>query len=665
MDVDEELPGPSRASEDKANQASSVSQRVELTEETRALSDASLDNETNAAAGLDNEKNADAGLPRAWTEDGWHTVLSRRQKKKNRKSEKEPEKETEKKNGKSPGNSSAATGGEIQTKRDFRRRKRRGPPPLPKEDIKVILRPHKGLIVKNLLGSELSVAVIEACRNNFGGDSFLLRVHPGSNIVILSTPHEQVAGRLREISQLKIRGQIHPFNAYVADPEDVLRGIVHGLPPGTTQAELMANLRIRTQGVNIERARMLGSSKSAIITFTGNVLPRCVYFMGAEAICYPYKPTIQVCKICRSTGHRTDVCPTPNANVCSKCGASNPSQGHECIPNCAICGEEHATGDTSCRKKLKNVPPRISRVEQPRRKTEWTNKESEFPQLEQQRQKPHRWFSSEREEAAQQSRQGSRSPSRSRSRSRSQQQPTTTNRPEETPGKCNMKKISSSSGEKSSPQAGKAEDEAAAASRTTNQVSWVRVVSPSAPITDNHQYRKIIEENKRLTQQIKQLRNQMTAERKEYQLAISSMEKKFENAIKTLQTSGSVGNPNEGKKEVQECSTHEEKTETSEGMGEDIFGTPSQSSELIQQVQTQVQENREGIANINKLLGDFMTEIKAFVGEELRIQRQYVNEAVGGLQRAINKRPLSTPVSDKPSKAGRDDADTPMQHGQK
>ncbi|KAH8021659.1 hypothetical protein HPB51_016055 [Rhipicephalus microplus] len=82
-----------------------------------------------------------------------------------------------------------------------------------------------------------------------------------------------MADRLREINQLKIRGRIHPFNAYVADPEDVLRGIVHGLPPGTTQADLMANLRIRTQGVKIERARMLGSSKSAIITFTGDVLP--------------------------------------------------------------------------------------------------------------------------------------------------------------------------------------------------------------------------------------------------------------------------------------------------------------------------------------------------------------------------------------------------------
>ncbi|KAH8028966.1 hypothetical protein HPB51_021668 [Rhipicephalus microplus] len=161
-----------------------------------------------------------------------------------------------------------------QVKREFQRRIRRGPTPLSKEDIKVILRPHKGLTVKNLFGSELSMAVIEACWNSFGGESFLQRVHPGSNIIILSTPHEQVSGRLREINQSKIRGRIHPFNAYVADPEDVLRGIVHGLPPGTTQADLMENLRIRTQGVKIERARMLGSSKSAIITFTGDVLPR-------------------------------------------------------------------------------------------------------------------------------------------------------------------------------------------------------------------------------------------------------------------------------------------------------------------------------------------------------------------------------------------------------
>ncbi|KAH8027708.1 hypothetical protein HPB51_007258 [Rhipicephalus microplus] len=183
-----------------------------------------------------------------------------------------------------------------QVKRRRRTRSRRPLPPLPKDDIKIILRPHKGLAVKDILGYELSTAVIDACHRHFDGGSFMLRVHPGSNIIIVSTPHEHVAKELREITHLNIRGRVHSFNSYVADPEDVLRGIVHGIPSGTSQAELMANLRVRTQGVKIERARMLGSTKTAIITFTGSTLPRCVYFMGAEAICYPHKPTRQACK---------------------------------------------------------------------------------------------------------------------------------------------------------------------------------------------------------------------------------------------------------------------------------------------------------------------------------------------------------------------------------
>ncbi|KAH8022734.1 hypothetical protein HPB51_002987 [Rhipicephalus microplus] len=405
MNVDENPPGTSLVSENQPSNASSVLSNEEPSNDARAPSATSLDNKNDDDAARDS-----------------------------------------------------------QVKRDFQRRKRQVPTPLPKEDIKVIVRPHKGLTVKNLFGSELSMAVIEACRNCFGGESFLRRVHLGSNIIILSTPHEQVAGRLREINQFKIRRQIHPFNAYVADQEDVLRGIIHGLPPGTTQADLMANLRIRTQGVKIERARMLGSAKSAIITFTNDVLPRCVYFMGAEAICYPYKPTVQVCKICRSTGPQTDVCPTPNANVCSKCGTCDPTQGHECALNCAICGEEHATGEKSCKKKLKIVAPRKSRLETPRRQTECTYAEKDFPQLEQHQQKPPRWFSSDRKKATLQTRQASRSSSRSRSRSRSSSkapQKRNISKPAEAPGKPNLKKTPSSSWETSSAHARKEEAVAA------------------------------------------------------------------------------------------------------------------------------------------------------------------------------------------------------------
>ncbi|KAH8036729.1 hypothetical protein HPB51_004243 [Rhipicephalus microplus] len=99
--------------------------------------------------------------------------------------------------------------------------------------------------------------------------------------------------------------------------------------------------------------------------------------------------------------------------------------------------DEHATGDKSCRKKLKNVAPQKSRVEMPRRQTECTYAEKDFPQLEQHQQKPPCWFSSEREEATLQKRQTSRSSSRSRSRSRSTSktpQQRNINKPAEAPG---------------------------------------------------------------------------------------------------------------------------------------------------------------------------------------------------------------------------------------
>ncbi|KAH7932574.1 hypothetical protein HPB52_024321 [Rhipicephalus sanguineus] len=321
MEVDEELPGPSRTPELLSTDAdaSGVASPQTSSHEEPASADAALGNEASDATCLEG---------RAWTEDAWHTVLSRKKKKNQLKKQ---HSQTEK-----------AMNPNEQSKSDPLAEKKKVKPG---RDIKVILRPHKGLWVKNILGLELSRAVIDACQRSFNGNDFLLRIHPGSNIVIISTPSVEVASRLRDIRQLNIRGQIHAFNAYVADPEGVLRGIVHGIPAGTSQDELMENLRVRTQGVKIERARMLGSSKTAIITFTGSVLPRSVYIMGAELICYPYKPTVQVCKICLLTGHRTDVCPTPNVDVCLKCGAREPTQGHDCTPKCVICDGEHPTGD--------------------------------------------------------------------------------------------------------------------------------------------------------------------------------------------------------------------------------------------------------------------------------------------------------------------------------
>ncbi|KAH8009935.1 hypothetical protein HPB51_022926 [Rhipicephalus microplus] len=391
MDVDEDPPGASLVSENQPNDASSVPSNEEPSNDVRAP----------IAASLNNKNGDDACVVLTWTGAGWHTVLSRRRKKKHKQSQKELEKGLEKKNEKSAAHPPVDAAVYSQVKREFQRRKRRGPTPLPKEDIKIILRPHKSL----------------------------------------TTP--------------------------------------------------------------------------------------------------------------------------PQRNI---------------------------------------------------------------------------------------------------------------SKPVEVPGKPNLKKTPSSSWETSSVHA---REEEAAASTTglstecvqnnqPNKVSWASPVPPDVPVNDSPQYRKILEKNKRLTQEIKQLRNQMAAERKEYKLAISSIESKLGNAIKKIQNLGPVGNPTNGNKEARErLADMKDSPETSEEtIDENSFATQSESSELIKQVQTQVQANRKSIATLHKLLADFMAEIKTFVVEELIIQRQYVNDAVGGLQTALNRRCLSAPVIEKPSNTGRDSMHTTMQHGQ-
>ncbi|KAL1446081.1 hypothetical protein MTO96_044692 [Rhipicephalus appendiculatus] len=256
-------------------------------------------------------------------------------------------------------------------------------PPLPKDDFKIVIRPHQGLPLRSITTPEMAAAVTAACKHTVTGEHFLLRIKPGSNIVIISTPEQEVAERLRSITARTLNGRTHAVNVYAATGEEALRGVIHGIPSRTPAETLMANLRVRTQGVEIIQARMMGETKSATLTFCGPTLPRFVYYCGGELACHPYRATVQVCKTCCSKGHRTDVCPQPDARVCRICGTRDPTDGHMCVPKCASCGGEHVTGDRSCTQRLKQ--PRAT-ARKPKRPPSPKRKEL-------------RWFSSEEEES--------------------------------------------------------------------------------------------------------------------------------------------------------------------------------------------------------------------------------------------------------------------------
>ncbi|KAL1483425.1 hypothetical protein MTO96_033198 [Rhipicephalus appendiculatus] len=163
-------------------------------------------------------------------------------------------------------------------------------------------------------------------------------------------------------------------------------------------------------GVTIVQARMLGKSETAVITFDGPILPRFVYYYGGEMPCVPYQPTRQYCKLCKSQGHRTDVCPTPMTKACSNCRLRDPPEDHTCEPECALCGGDHPTAASECTKKLKRVPQRGRPPLSHKHSTPQT-----YGILK------RRWFSTDREDSAPpgEARSSSRSRSRSTSRSRS------------------------------------------------------------------------------------------------------------------------------------------------------------------------------------------------------------------------------------------------------
>lgn len=312
----------------------------------------------------------------------WDQALSRRTKKRLRQEAKLAEQQAQQ----SPPTTKASTATQrLTTGRPSRSRRRL--PPLPKEDVKIIVRPKKGLPLKNYTTVEITRAIAQACddRVQYLHD-LIIRPRLGSNIIVLSTSNMEAADLLRKITHIALGGAQHEVVAYVAFSDQEVRGVVHGFPPKTTPEELMQGLRVRTQNTKIIQARMLGTSKTALITFEGDTVPRAVYFYGGEMPCFLYKPTRQVCYICMSTGHRSDVCPTPNAKKCSICGIENPTEDHSCQPKCALCGEGHMTGARECKLKLRKarIPPGNQNQKSRNKKNE-ENKKQTRP----------RWFSTE------------------------------------------------------------------------------------------------------------------------------------------------------------------------------------------------------------------------------------------------------------------------------
>ncbi|XP_077558194.1 uncharacterized protein LOC144173813 [Haemaphysalis longicornis] len=222
-------------------------------------------------------------------------------------------------------------------------------PALPKEDIKVVLRPREGLDITKVSQACLRDGVLRATGlscNEAAED--LLRINPAKNIIVASTPSMERASKYTAVKELHFGENSYKVTAYAAPPEDTVKGIIHNIPEYNSADDITRSL-VYKKNPTILQARRMGRTNSAIIIFEGTTVPHYIYYRGAEYRCFIHKKRHELCDGCGRLGHRADVCPAPDKKICKICGTDSPLEEHQCEPKCTLCGRDHPTGDKKCR----------------------------------------------------------------------------------------------------------------------------------------------------------------------------------------------------------------------------------------------------------------------------------------------------------------------------
>ncbi|KAG0425681.1 hypothetical protein HPB47_027170 [Ixodes persulcatus] len=143
-------------------------------------------------------------------------------------------------------------------------------------------------------------------------------------IQVQTVPYDTYADALSNVTSLELDDATYKISPYVKPFPGTVRGVTHGLDPGTT-TEQLPNI-IASPGPKIQQARMLGKSISAVVTFEGQHVPFYIHAHGLYTRCRPYRHYIQCCTLCGDIAHRRDICPHPKVTVCERCHERNPAK---------------------------------------------------------------------------------------------------------------------------------------------------------------------------------------------------------------------------------------------------------------------------------------------------------------------------------------------------
>ncbi|KAH9372168.1 hypothetical protein HPB48_010703 [Haemaphysalis longicornis] len=157
----------------------------------------------------------------------------------------------------------------------FRGRKKVGvprQPNLPKEDIKIVLRPRDRLNVSRIIQAPLKDGILRGAAlkaEETTEDTF--RTNNFKSSIVASTAIMERSAKYNRITELSIGGQMHESTAYATPPEDSTKGVIHNFPVENRNDDITHSLAYR-RNPRILQARRLGKTNSSVIVFEGELL---------------------------------------------------------------------------------------------------------------------------------------------------------------------------------------------------------------------------------------------------------------------------------------------------------------------------------------------------------------------------------------------------------
>ncbi|CAN7946499.1 unnamed protein product, partial [Ixodes hexagonus] len=115
----------------------------------------------------------------------------------------------------------------------------------------------------------------------------MLQIQTQQNILVAKTLRPSAAANILNASTLTLNEQDYGYKSYTAAPTVSCKGVIHGVAVSTPPDTLLRHLI--PIGTNIINARMLGRTRTALITFEGTYVPKIVCYGQVEYRCYPHR----------------------------------------------------------------------------------------------------------------------------------------------------------------------------------------------------------------------------------------------------------------------------------------------------------------------------------------------------------------------------------------